>query len=300
MRARVTMAFVLSLLLLPMGAHSASAATATFVPGLVLDGTVPAYVSGTTAGTEVKLTIEGASATKTAAKDSAVVELAGMKAGLHEWTLAVTANNITTTTHGFVLVDTRMEDIYAALALERSGSWYMSTFDNLTVALHAMEGRLQASQRQMQENLTGRIAGLPGHVAQNVTASIVENGSGIASANLTLSSPALREGMQRIQAASSQAQAVAQDARSLGLWAVAAALVLTVALLPLNVVLILHARKARREALVFLLVLAARAGITPDSPEFQHALAAFDGKKPAPAPSGDDKPAGPATQNGPA
>jgi hypothetical protein len=277
MRARVLASLALLLLLLPAPAH---AATSSYVPGLVLDGTVPAYVTGTVAGAEVKLTIGDASATKVAASTSATVAVTGLKEGLHEWTLSILASNVTTTTRGFVLVDTRLQDIDAALALDRADPRSASAIGNLTKALQALEARLQAGQRLFQANVTARLARLPAQAAENVTVFVEANATAAGQTRLTLANPALREDMQRIQAATSQTQAVARDARSLGLWTIGAALALALALLPLNVVLVLQARKSRREALVFLLVLAARAGITPDSPEFRQALAAFDGKEP--------------------
>src|ERR1051326_3578323 len=61
MRARVLA--LLALALLVPAIPPAGAATTSYVPGLVLDGTVPAFVSGTVAGAEVTLTLGAAPAT---------------------------------------------------------------------------------------------------------------------------------------------------------------------------------------------------------------------------------------------
>jgi hypothetical protein len=278
MRARGS-TLVLSLLLL-LPAPASAAAPSSFVPTLVMDDTVPAYVSGAPTGAEVTLEVGDASATKTVADGVALVKLAGMTEGLHEWSLSILANNVTTTTHGFVLVDTRLEDIYTALALDRSDSHSASAIANLTASLNAFEARLKAGQKQMQANLTKQLVLLPGQAAENVTVLVEGNLSASGATRVTLANPALRDDIQRIQATSAQAETVANGARSVGIWAAFATLALALCLFPLNLGLMLQARKARRETLVFLLVLSARAGITPDSPEFQQALAAFDGKKP--------------------
>jgi hypothetical protein len=255
MRARCLLA-ALALLLLP--ALPAQAATTSYVPGLVLDGTVPGYVSGTVAGAEVTLTVGDASATKVAAADSVVVQVAGLKAGLHEWSLAVLAHNVTTTTRGFVMVDTRLEDVYTALSLARADPRSAAALGNLTA----------------------RLARLPGQAAENVTVFVEGNASAAGGRVALASNPSLRQDLQRVQAATSQTQEVARSARSFGLWATLAALGGAALMLPLNLLHMAQARRSRREALVFLLVLAARAGITPDSPEFQQAVAAFEGKAP--------------------
>ncbi|MEA3202876.1 MAG: hypothetical protein QOI63_542 [Thermoplasmata archaeon] len=288
MRAR-GLALLPLLLLLP--APCASAATTSYVPSLVLDGTVPAYVAGTVAGAEVTLAIGASSATKLAAADTVSLELAGLKEGLHEWTLSILAANVTTTTHGYVMVDTRLEDIYTALALDRAEPRSASAIGNLTAALHALEAKLRADQARLQGNLTARMSLLPGQVGQNVTV-YVEGNASAAGAKVTLANPALQKDMQRIQAATAQTETVARGARSYGLWATAAVVALAALLLPLNAIVVLQARKARREALVFLLALAARSGVTPDSPEFQQALAAFDGKGPKRAKAKATAPAG--------
>jgi hypothetical protein len=254
MRARVSIPLALALLL---SVPAAGAETARFVPGLVLDATVPAYVTGLPAGSEVTLAIGDASATKgTATAGSVLVKLAGVEPGLREWTLSVSGGNVTTTTHGFVLVDTELAELRASVALQQGVD--AGAVANLTKSLHAFEAHLEARQNRTLGNLTAKLDALPLLALRNATATL---------ANLP-------------KPAAPVVVAPASTAPAPGWMAAVPTGLLALLLIPIHFLALLQARKGRREALMLLLVLAAKAGITPDSPEFQKAMEAFEGKRP--------------------
>ncbi|MHB1261868.1 MAG: hypothetical protein ACYC2H_09160 [Thermoplasmatota archaeon] len=259
----------LSTLAMPVGA-----VTTSYVPGMVLGGTVPAFVSGAPEGAIVSLSLGTSSAERESTGEDLTVEVAGVLPGLYAWELGITEDGVTTTTYGHVLVDDRLDVVQAALLALRSDEGALSALANLTTALAEMQHELLDGQNRTD----AQVAGLPDDVALNVTSALEEfaqqlsNGSFLGAADPPATPAAVAAPVEQ------PAPAV-----PLALWPVAVAAGLALAAVAAVATSWLQGRRHRRETMVLLLALAARSGITPQSQEFQLALQALEGGKPAKA-----------------
>ncbi|MEA3190958.1 MAG: hypothetical protein QOD77_1540 [Thermoplasmata archaeon] len=260
-----------------------AASGANYVPEFVMGTTVPAYVTGVAVGDQVTLAMAGLSASKTATTATVSLSLAGVPAGLHEYTLSILSNGVTTSTSGFVLVETRMEDVYGSVLGHKEDDRAVQATENVTKELQAMEARVRANENATRlllaqawatENATkASLADLPGQVADGLAGGVNVTVDERADAQVLARMNQLQAGNEAVQ----ESAAAAQQASNYGVYAVAALAVLALVFVW---ILLRQGRRARRETLVMLMLLATKAGITPGSPEFQHAMEAFDGKKP--------------------
>jgi hypothetical protein len=255
----------LSALAMPVGA-----AVTSYVPGMVMGRTVPAFVSGADEGSVVTLSLGPLSAERESAGEDLTVEVAGVAPGLHAWDLSITEDGVTTTTHGHVLVDDRLDVVQAALLALRGDDRALSALANLTSALEQAQDELRAGQNSTEE----RVAGLPEDVADNVTAAIeafavqLSNGTLLGAVATPPAAPP------------AETAPAAAPAAPLALWSAVAAAALALAAAVGVALGWLQGRRHRRETMVLLLALAARSGITPQSQEFQLALQALEGGAP--------------------
>lgn len=281
-----TRACALLLLVCAAFATVPPAAATSYVPDMVLGPNVPAYVSGVLVGDQVTLAVASLSSSKVATTSTVTLSVAGVPAGLHEWTLSILSSGVTTSTSGFVLVDTRVEDVYGSILAHKEQDSPAATEANLTAQLKALEGRTSASDnatrllvnqqlatlRAAANATKAELAGLPGHVVGNLTGGINVTVDQKANAQMLARMAELQAGNDAVR----QTALAAEQAGTYGLYAAGG---VAVVLLAVAWVLSRQAGRNRRETLVMLMLLATKAGITPDSPEFQQAMDAFDGKR---------------------
>jgi len=266
-------------------ASAVASSAVGYVPDTVLGSVVPAAVSGSLADDTVTLTLDpgqagSLSGSVVSTGDDLVVRVAGVQTGLHAWRLSILSGGTTTSTTGYVLVDTRIDDLYATLAVQGSASH--GDVQNVTLALRAAEKRIRDTDNATRVAVNARIGSL--WAAQNATQKRVDALSRNLQANLTAlgtkglnvslqegPSPALAQKLDRMQSSAGGAQSSAASAQRYGLYSSAGLALVLLVLLPANAILMMQARRRRQETMVLLLALATKAGVGPDSPELQKA-----------------------------
>lgn len=274
MTATFWTAAALAVVLLCTG--SAAAATVD-VPGMVLQSSVPFAINGAAAGSSVNLTVGTVSREFVAVTGSDVFTIAGASTGWQAWAARVENGSGTDSFSGRVYVDGTV----AALATSLSG---------LSAQVTALSNQLAAvndTTEEAHEDLDD-LATRMNRTLNQVMAALerVTTGAGTLDVNVTeamrraaaevLSSQALgSRQVDDLQTAASSAELEAARAASWATYAALAAAVAALLMIVVGMLLFMQVQRSRQESLVYVLALAAHAGITPESPEFQQAVAAL-------------------------
>jgi len=244
----------LALALLPLAtlaASAVSAAPSVHAPQSSLDGSVLFAFSGVDAGTLATVEMAGKSYQHTVTTSSFTIQVPKVADGFQRWWANVTlANgNLSWADTGYVDVDTSL------------------------VRVAGQMGQLQRDVSSLQ-NKTNAQAAVSKGLAANVTK--IQHGVDVLRSG-NASSPAPQTQVVR-------PGPVGLDLASPNVMILLGIVLACALLLGVNMAIVWQVRKRNRESMVFLLALAGHEGVTPESPEFQQALAALHqtvkGKKP--------------------
>lgn len=272
MRAPLRLGFVL-LLLLPAAAEAATVE----VPEQVLSTNVPFAVNGAASGATVNLTVGLVSKQYTSATSADVFTVPGVATGWQAWAARVTSGGTSETFSGRVYVDPAVSSLtssMAALAVQ------VAELEAALDDLNATQGNVTALQLRMNHTLNQMFDALLAATTggANLEANVTEAMRKAAN-EVLLAGPIQKDDVTQLTDESRSASVQANRAASWGLYATLAAAACILLTILLGLFLFKQLQQTRGDFLVYVLALAAHSGITPQSPEFQQALAAT-GHKP--------------------
>ena len=253
MRPPIRLLGILVLLLLP-GLAKADATVS--VPSMVLEDRVPFAVDNASVGATVNLTVGLVSRQYTSVTDADVFTVGGTATGWQAWAARVTSGSTSETFSGRVYVDPTLGKVMAQLA-----------------AMNATQERQNHTLNQLFDALLAATMG-----GANLEANVTEAMRRAAN-EVLLAGPIQKDDVTQLTDESRAASIQANRAASWGLYATLAAGVCVLLTVMLGLFLYKQLQQTRGDFLVYVLALAAHSGITPQSPEFQQALAAT-GHKP--------------------
>lgn len=262
------------------------------VPGFVFQPSVPFAVGGATPGASVNLTVGSTSREFSAVTSSDVFTLTGLASGWQPWAARIENGSSTDTFSGRVYIDGSITSLSASIAnllteinalstkLDNANATTVEGQDDLT----ALQGRMNVTVNQILDALLNATTG-----GANLEANVTEAMRRAARDVLNAQVPVTTTDLDQVSAAAGAAEARADSAASWALYATLAAAAAAFVAIAIGLLLFQQLQKTRGDFLVYVLALAAKSGITPESPEFQQALAATGHKPKEPKPKKEKK-----------
>ncbi len=253
-----------------------AAATTVDVPDMVLQASVPFAVSGATAGATVNLTVGSVSRQFTSVTNADVFTVSGVATGWQSWAVRVTTGSTVESFSGRIYVDPAVSSLGVSLAsvtaqltaLSAALNGLNATNVNATDGLAALQERMNHTLNQMFDALLAATTG-GANLEANVTEAMRK-----AANEVLLAGPIQKDDVAQLTDESRSASLQANRAATWGLYATLAAGACILLTILLGLFLFKQMQQTRGDFLVYVLALAAHSGITPQSPEFQQALAA--------------------------
>jgi hypothetical protein len=259
-------------------APGASASTVD-VPEMVLQASVPFLVKDATAGSNVTMTVGLVSISRITTTSSQVFTVTGVANGWQAW--AVTVDDGTPETFsGSVYVDGSISALSVQVAalqtaldtledkVEGTNATGLQSEANVTADLESVNKTVREILVALLTATTGG-APLPGNVSEAIRRATAESLGGSEAGQAALAAD-----VAAVQDTTEEASASAASAVTWATYAAMAAAAAALLMICVGLFLFQQLQKNRQEFLVYVLALAAHSGITPQSPEFMHALEA--------------------------